>query len=215
MSILKKRNILKLAATFMLMGMMAGAFTMHTRAAVAATAGACDPGTDILGSATSGTPNCDLTVIASPFDGTIEFNATASVNIGNVTVGTDTFQFPTTVIDSRAVSAGSTVGWRLQAISTGLISGANSISLKINGSNSPTSTCTITTSTTSNCTGFTSTPISLPGTTESTPQTFASESGTDGDGTYTLSTGGEYQVLDTTPSGSYSATITLSLLDSF
>ena len=206
MSILKKRNILKLAAIFMLVGMMAGAFAMHTKAAVAAPATACDPATEI---SVGGT--CTLLVSATNA-GNLLFSNSVTVNVGAVNIGTNTnpFTFASTVIDSRVAPTG---GWRLQATSPGLVNTTDNTAPNIPITIGDTgSTCTINTVT---CAGFTPTSITL-GPTSTSAQTFAAEdTTTDGPGTFVLSTAGNFNVANNTPGGSYSATITLSALASF
>jgi hypothetical protein len=204
MGILNKRSILKLAATFMVVAIMVtGAFAMHSKAAIAAS----------CGSAIFGMADCDMTVTATA-TGVLEFSNDATVAVSPVTVGHNPFTFASAVIDSRTTPA----GWQLQAVSTGLANTTNiaapNIPMTIGGTvNTVASTCIIGVSTT--CTGFTGTTITLPGSTESTPQTFAAETNADGSGIYTLSTAGNFDVANTTPGGDYSATITLSLLTSF
>ena len=218
MHILKKRTILKLAATFVLVGMMAGAFIMHTSATIAATTASCDPRTNTNGSTTSGTPNCDVAVTVSPnipVSG-LSFTSDASTVGGAVAIGLNTFTFNATVTDIRETQE----GWQLQALSSGLsTSGHSSVFIPLTiGTSGSTATCTVTATPViagSTCPDPTITPQTLNGT---TPQTFVTET-SDGtnplSGASTIGVTGTYTIPVGTYPGAYSGAITLSLLNTF
>ncbi|HYU71612.1 MAG TPA: hypothetical protein VEL31_02935 [Ktedonobacteraceae bacterium] len=198
MSILKKRSILKLAATFMLVAMMAGAFAIHSPTA---RADSCTALTFAQGA-------CDTTV-ASSFGGNIEFSNDATIATTRVNVGSATpFTFDTMVKDLRTGTAGT---WSLQAVSPGLtIGGAGTpIPLLIGGTTTPTTVCTDV-PTCPTVSSALSTPTDI-----TTVQTFASavDGGHDTPhgGTVTVTTPGSYTFATNTPAGSYSGTITISL----
>jgi hypothetical protein len=124
MDILKKRGILKLATIFMVVAMMAGAFTMHAKAAVATRAiTPCTP-TGPAGSADSGgTPlptGCDIgIIIANSQISGLSFISDGSVTLTPTTpkVGPNAFSFTVDVTDIRT-GAGTPLGWQLQAVSS-------------------------------------------------------------------------------------------------
>ena len=217
MSILKKHIILKLATTFMLVGMMAGAFIIHTTATFAAPTASCN-GTSINGSTTSGTPNCDVAVTVNPnipVSG-LSFTSDASTVGGAVAIGLNTFTFNATVTDVRETQE----GWQLQALSSGLsTSGHSSVFIPLTiGTSGSTATCTVTATPViagSTCPNPTITPQTLNGT---TPQTFVTETA-DGtnplSGTSAISVTGTYTIPVGTYPGAYSGAITLSLLNTF
>jgi hypothetical protein len=198
MGILRRRNTLKLAAIFMLVGIMAGAFAVQSSTASAARAVACDPTTP-LDIGVGGT--CDLTVNAT--DSGLWFNDTATVTVANVVPGLNTFQFTTTVIDDRSTPP----GWQVQALSPGLQIGGTGTALAMSIGDAG-STCNL--ATVGPCADFTATPTTLTG----SAQTFAAEAETGPDvaGTYTLTIDGSFTLPDDAPVGAYTGTITLSIL---
>jgi hypothetical protein len=217
MSILKKHNILKLATTFMLMGMMAGAFVMHSSAAFAATAVPCAPDNTVAGSTTSGTPNCDVAVTASP---DIPVSGLSFTSVGDVVdqaavVGLNTFTFGATVTDVRETQE----GWQLQALSAGLSTpGHNTIFIPLTvGTSGTTATCAVTAipviagSTCPDPT-FASTALN-----DTTPETFVTETPDTHplSGVATIGVTGTYNIPVGTYPGAYSGAITLSLLNTF
>ncbi len=214
MNILKKRTILKLAATFMLVGIMAGAFAMHTSAAFAATP--C--GSSVDGSTTSGTPNCDVAVTVSPNVAVsgLSFTSDASVVGAGATIGGNTFTFGATVTDVRETQE----GWQLQALSAGLsTSGHSSIFIPLTvGTTGTTATCAPTAAPPaiagSTCPDPTITPVTLNGT---TPQTFITETPDAHplSGVATIGATGTYTIPVGTYPGAYTGAITLSLLNVF
>lgn len=207
-----------MAATFMFVGMMAGAFAMHTSAAFAATTALCDPAISIDGSMTPGTPNCDVAITVSPtipVSG-LSFTSDASTIGGAVAIGLNTFSFNATVTDVR----GTQEGWQLQALSNGLsTSGHPSIFIPLTiGTTGSTATCTVTATPVlagSTCPDPTITPQTLNGT---TPLTFVTETA-DGtnplSGTATIGVTGTYTIPVGTYPGAYTGAITLSLLNTF
>jgi hypothetical protein len=218
MNILKKRTILKLAATFMLAGMMAGAFAMHTSAAFASATVACDPATSVAGSTTSGTPNCYVAVTVSPnipVSG-LSFTSDASAVGAGAAIGANSFTFGATVTDVRETQE----GWQLQAVSAGL-SNTNHTAIFIPltiGTTGSTATCTVTDVPViagSTCPNPTITPRTLNNT---TPQTFVTET-SDGtnpiSGVASITAKGTYTIPVGTYPGAYSGAITLSLLNTF
>jgi hypothetical protein len=231
MSILKKRNILKLATTFMLMGMMAGAFVMHSSAAFAATAIACDPALNISGNdTTTGVPNCDVAVTPNgsvPITGLSFTSVGDVVDLPNPIVGHNTFTFAAVVTDVRDTNE----GWQLQAASPGLHTTtgthtANLIPLTVGiptstGVTGSTSDCTLTPDTTLATNTDCPTPVITQITLSTTPTTFVTEtpSGTDHvnplSGVSDLGIAGSYELPIGTYPGAYSGAITLSLLNTF
>jgi hypothetical protein len=206
MSILKKRNILKLAATFMLVAMMAGAFAMHTQAAFAAIP--CSNTTSITGDTTPGGTtgdNCFMTV--SPDIAGLAFVSDPTVSIeGPVIVGVNLFNFTTIVTDTRS----STAGWQLQAVSSGL-TGPAPVTLQIDGSDAVSPLV----ATSSSC-GAAETCGVQSYTTQSlsvTPKTIVeTTTSTAINGVLTISGSGSYNIPAGTPPGFFSGVITLSLL---
>ena len=216
MSILKKRNILKLAAIFMLVGMMVGAFAMHAKSAFAAPTAPCAPGNSILGSTTSGTPNCDVAV-NDIIVGVTGLSFTSDANI--TSTGAGTFNFAATVTDVRNTNE----GWQLQASSPGLTNNTVThtgyfIPLTI-GTTGSTAVCTPTIGNVlpTDCPAATVTPTLL----TSTAATFVTET-PDGagnvnpiSGVFALTIDGTYPTTVGTYPGTYSGAITLSLLNTF
>jgi hypothetical protein len=227
MSILKKRNILKLVTTFMLMGMMAGAFAMHSAAAFAATADACDPNIPV-GPGEIIT-NCDVTVTPNGSVTGLWFTS-----IGNVidmpapVVGHNFFHFAATVTDIRDTNQ----GWQLQAASLGIhtTTGAHTdhyIDLAVgNGvdsfdSTGSTADCTLTTTGTLATNTDCPTPVITPITLTDTPTPFVTETPTGTNnvnplsGVSVLRIAGSYDLPIGTYPGAYTGAITLSLLNTF
>jgi hypothetical protein len=218
MRILKKHNILKLATTFMLMGMMAGAFVMHSSAVFAAPAAPCDPANTIDGNTTSGTPNCDVAITAGSLGVSgLSFTSDGTTVGGAITTGTNTFTFGAIVTDVRETQE----GWQLQALSAGLSTPGHAtifIPLTV-GTTGSTATCDAATPTPvvtgSTCPAPAVTSTLLNGT---TPTTFVTETA-DGtnplSGTATIGVTGTYTIPVGTYPGAYSGVVTLSLLNTF
>jgi hypothetical protein len=204
MSILKKRNILKLATTFMLMGMMAGAFAMHSSAAFA---GSCSA-TPVAGSTTPGTPNCDVAVNDITF-GVTGLSFTSDAAVSSTVAGT--FSFAATVTDVRNTNE----GWQLQASSPGLTNGTvthtgYTIPLTI-GTTGSSAVCSPTV-TQAACPDGSITPIQLTG----DPTTFVTETPVNPiSGVFALTIDGTYPTTVGTYPGAYTGAITLSLLNTF
>jgi hypothetical protein len=220
MSILKKHNILKLVAIFMLVGMMVGAFAMHAKSAFAATAGACGTSTHISGNdnTTPGVPNCDVAITAGSLAVSgLSFTSDGTTVGGAVTTGTNTFTFGAIVTDVRETQE----GWQLQALSDGLsTSGHAAIFIPLTvGTSGSSATCDAATPTPviagSTCPAPTVLSTQLNGT---TPTTFVTElaDGTNPlSGTATIGVTGTYNIPVGTYPGAYSGAITLSLLNTF
>jgi hypothetical protein len=216
MSILKRRGILKVAAIFMLVAMMTGAFAGYTKAAVAA---GC-PGlgsTPIVGdtSGDSGTHNCDIGVTITP-NNVLNLTFASDSNVvadTDTTPGLHNFTFHVTVVDTRATIE----GWRLQAASAGLLNtGHTTIALAIVG-NATVSTgtdgvCTITPSSGDSCGTVTASDTSLVSGSSTPFLTDAAIGAAVISGTFNILVTGSYTI-PAGAFGAYSGTITLSLVN--
>jgi hypothetical protein len=228
MSILKKHNILKLSTTFMLMGMMAGAFVMHSSAAFAAAATPCDPNTAV-GPGEIIT-NCDVSVTPNgsvPVTGLSFTSVGDVVDLANPIVGHNTFNFAAIVTDVRDTNE----GWRLQAASPGLHNTTVThtgyvIPLTVGNpadlidTTGSTADCHLTSGTLATNTDC-PTPVITQITLNNTPTTFVTETPS-GDlnvnplsGVSTLRIAGSYELPIGTYPGAYAGAITLSLLNTF
>src|SRR5450631_1261250 len=213
MRILKKRNILKLAATFMLVGMMAGAFAMQAKAAVASGNPPCT-------NTSSGTI-CDSNLTASVDEPNLLFTSTAPISAVSTHIGDNTFTLPATIIDNRpgATPTDAGVGWRLQAASPGMNTSPAVTAIIL----STTTAVLKGDTTTGQCTfkGGTCSGVAFPGSGDlsidtATPTTIASEDNTDiGVGTFVLNIPGSFTIPPTDLVGNYTGTITLSLLNTY
>ena len=203
-----------MAATFMLLAMMTGAFTMQVSAAFAATAIACGPSVYIAAGG-----SCDLTL--SAIIPGLWFNSNAVVTeAAPVAPGLNTFSFATTIIDER----GPTAGWQLQATSPGLTSSSIPATIPIDltvGLNTGITTTSASTYAPAPTNTTCPTVVFAPKTLTSTAQTFAAADNTSAGGIgyigckFTLTTYGSFTLPATTPSGAYTTAITLSLLGTF
>lgn len=200
----------------MLVGMMAGAFAMHTKAAFAAPAVDCV--TPVSGGIVAGTPSCDVAITTTPVGVTgLSFTADASIAATSAAVGSlSSFTFGATVTDVRETDD----GWQLQATSPGLVNPLRStvffpITLGATGS---TATCTVTATPViagSVCPDATFTPVAIGST---TPATFATETpvtASNVSGIDVLGVAGTYTIPIGAFPGNYGGTITLSLLNTF
>jgi hypothetical protein len=214
MAILKRRTILKLPATFMVVAIIIGTFAMQSLAVSAATTIACAPSVYIAAGG-----SCDLT-LSAVIPG-LWFNSDVIVTgTVPVTAGPNTFSFATTIIDER----GPTAGWHLQATSASLTSSSAPATLPINltvGLNTGVATTSISTYTPAHTNTTCPTVIFAPKTLTSTAQTFAAADNTTAGGigyvgcVFGLTTYGSFTLPSTTPAGAYTTAITLSLMGTF
>ncbi len=203
MSIFKTHSILKLAAIFMAVSMMAGTFAMHGSTAFAAPAVSCDIGTFITG-------NCDMTVTATSTGDVTFANDAAVLLTGAVATGANPFTFKSIVQDQRT---GGSPGWSLTAVSPGLRIGTTGLILPllIGGTATPAVVCTVTGVTCPTVSSALTTLTDITG----TPKTFASAAaGTaaPNGGLVTVTTPGSFTLPATAPPGAYTGVITISLV---
>jgi len=140
----------------------------------------------------------------------LAFTNAATVTMTEVIHGTNNFSFPTTVFDLRNSSA----GWRLEAASAGLTQSFNSSTPTIPLTfTSSTVTCTPTNRQENACVTPTFHPITL----STTPQYFLTTgpltSGNTISGTFNITTHGTFSFADTDPTGTYTGTITIKLMN--
>jgi hypothetical protein len=171
-------------------------------------AAACVLGTSL--NASAGSAGCDMLVTAQINPGalTLSDDAFATVSGSPYTIKKTaiiaTFNFTSIVDDHR----GSTAGWALKAASTGIAHASIVLPLSLTakgfGTNCQNGTCTPTTFT----------PITLSGTATKFLQ---AGNGTTVvvDGDYTNKTDGQFTIPTGVPVGSYTGTITISLVSSF
>jgi hypothetical protein len=226
MSILKKRNILKLATTFMLMGMMAGAFVGHTKAAFAVSC-PTDNTTPFGFTGVTGEPTaCDLAITpnGNPLaeSGLTFFSSAATFTNAAIAVGDNPFSFGVTVADVR----NNTNGWRLEASSAGLDAGSTThlpLALTSDLITSTGGNCVVT----SGASGLTDCPnptftalAPVPAVGHDAPFFTETPDSTDSvanpiSGTVALTINGTFNVPVGTPAGAYTGAITLTIMDTF
>jgi hypothetical protein len=174
-----------------------------------ALAAACIPATPL--DASAGSANCDMSITAQVNPGvlTLANDATAVVTGTPFTLTgipiVPNFAFTSIVKDHR----GSTAGWALEAASAGITHATTTLALSLTAKDGPGTSCTNGT-----CTSATFTPITL-----STTATRFLQAGngttTVVDGEYTNKTDGQFTIPPGAPSGSYTGTITITLLNTF
>lgn len=171
-------------------------------------AAACIPGTPFV--ANEGSASCDMSVTTQINPGALTLTNDAAATVpGTPYTITKTdiianFNFTSSVKDHR----GNTVGWSLQASSTGITHGTTTLPLKLTAKDAGTS-CTNGT-----CAPTTFTPMTLTGTAAKFLQA-GNNTTIVVDGDYTNKTDGQFTIPAGAPAGAYTGTITIILSNTF
>ena len=188
------------------------ALSMHSPLALAATGpqGPCGSSITVDNTPAGASAQCDMGISATFSEGTLSFTNDANATTSPVVTGTNSYSFHTTIIDQRNITA----GWRLEASSTGMTNTVNNVTTTIPLSiTNSSATCTPTVPGQNTCVTPTCYAV---GQLTSTPQYFLSSGqGTLISGTFQATTNGSYTFSGAEPTGTYTGTIRISLVNAF
>lgn len=215
MQTMLKMNLLKLGASLLVVGSMAATFIGQPAFAANPS---CEIGTAF--DATAGSASCDMTLTSFLPSGDLDFenDAAATMPVGGSGVGSNNYSFHTNVSDDRGTAA----GWHLDAapviaagrsgLQSPLNTAATDIPLSLTSTGGPTFAlhsgdfCSgLLTNTTGGSLVLTTAPktfVTFAPTNASTSRCLAN-----------LTTNGEYTIAPSAPSGTYTGTITITLVN--